>query len=214
MQRWAQYEHMNSMDLTEAEDIKKRWQEYIVLYEKDFHVPNNNDGVIIHLESDIVEFKVKRALWSITTNKASGSDGIPAELFQVVRDDAIKVLHWICHHTWKTQQWPQDWKRSVFIPIPKKGNAKESSNYRTTALMSQASKVMLKIHQARLQHYMNWEHSKFEAVFRKGRGIRDQIANIHWTEKAKNSRKTSTSASLATLKPLMCVDHNKLWKIP
>ena len=178
MQRWAQYEHMNSMDLTEAEDIKKRWQEYIVLYEKDFHVPNNNDGVIIHLESDIVEFKVKRALWSITTNKASGSDGIPAELFQVVRDDAIKVLHWICHHTWKTQQWPQDWKRSVFIPIPKKGNAKESSNYRTIALMSQASKVMLKIHQARLQQYVNWELPDVQAGFRKGRETRDQIATI------------------------------------
>ena len=146
----------NGMDLTEAEDIKKRWQEYTEeLYKKDLHDPDNHDGVITHLEPDILESKVKWALRSITTNKASGGDGIPAELFQVLKDDAVKVLHPICHQIWKTQQWPQDWKRSVFIPIPKKGNAKECSKYHTIVLISHTSKVMLKILQAGLQHYMN-----------------------------------------------------------
>ena len=133
------------MDLTEAEDIKKRWQRYTEeLYEKDLHDPDNNDGVITHLEPDILEHEVKWALESITTHKASGGDGIPVELFQNLKDDAAKVLHSICQQIWKTQQWPQDWKRSAFIPIPKKGNAKESSNYYTIALISHASKVMLK----------------------------------------------------------------------
>ena len=113
-------------------------------------------------------------------NKASGSDGIPVELFQILKDDAVKVLHSICQQIWKTQQWPQDWKRSVFIPIPKKDNAKECSNYHTIALISQASKVMLKILQARLQQYVNHELPDVQAGFRKGRGTRDQIANIHW----------------------------------
>ncbi|KAM9695969.1 uncharacterized protein ACBT57_024950 isoform 1-T10 [Dama dama] len=140
----------NGMDLTEAEDIK-RWQEYTEeLYKKDLHDPDNHDGVITHLESDILECKVKWALVSITTNKASGGDGIPVELFQILKDDAVKVLHSICQQIWKTQQWPQDWKRSVFIPIPNKGNAKEHSNYCTIALNSHTSKVMLKILQARL----------------------------------------------------------------
>ena len=139
------------MDLTEAEDIKKRWQEYTEeLYKKDIHDPDNHDGVITHLQPDILEFKVKWALGSITTNKASGGDGIPAEPFQVLKDDAVKTLHSICQKIWKTQQCPQDWKRSVFIPIPKKGNAKESSNYHTIALISHVSKVRLKILQARL----------------------------------------------------------------
>jgi len=139
------------MDLTEAEDIKKRWQEYTEeLYKKDLHDPDNHDGVITHLEPDILEYKVKWALGSITTNKASGGDGIPVELFHILKDDAVKLLHPICEHIWKIQQWPQDWKRSVFILIPKKGNAKECSNYRTIALISHASKVMLKILQARL----------------------------------------------------------------
>ena len=115
-------------------------------------------------------------------NKASGGDGIPVELFQILKDDAVKVLHSICQHIWKTQLWPQDWKRSVFIPIPKKVNAKECSNYCTIALISQASKVMLKILQARLQQYMNQELPNVQTVFRKGRGIRDQVANIHWIE--------------------------------
>ena len=140
----------NGMNLTEAEDIKK-WQEYTELYKKDLRDPDNHDGVITHLNPDILECKVKWALESITANKASGGDGIPAELFQFVKDDAMKVLHSICQQIWKTQQWPQDWKRSVFIPVPKKGNAKECSNYRTVALISHASKVILKILQARLQ---------------------------------------------------------------
>ena len=138
-------------DLTEAEEIRKKWQEYTEeLYKKDLHDPDNHDGVITHLETDILECEVKWALENITINKASGGDGISVELFQILRDDAVKVLHSICQQIWKTQQWPQDWKRSVFIPIPKKGNAKECSNHSTIALISHASKVMLKILQARL----------------------------------------------------------------
>ena len=139
------------MDLTEAEDMKK-WQEYTEeQYKKDLHGPDNHDGMIIPLEPDILECKVKWALESITMNKASGGDGIPVELFQILKDDAVKVLRSICQQIWKTQQWPQDWKRSVFIPIPKKGNAKEYSNYCTIVLISYISKVMLKILRARLQ---------------------------------------------------------------
>ena len=142
----------NGMNLTEAEDIKKRWQEYTEeLYKNDFHNPDNHDGVITHLEPDILECEVKWVLGNITTNKASGGDGIPVELFQILKDDAVKVLHSICQQIWKTQQWPQAWKRSLFIPIPKKGNDKEWSNYHTIALTSHTSKVMLKILQARLQ---------------------------------------------------------------
>ena len=168
----------NVMDITEAQDIKKRQQEYTELYKKDLHNPYNHDGVITHLESDILECKVKWALGSITANKASGSDGIPAEIFQILKDDAMKVLHTICQQIWKTQQWPQDWERSVFIPIPKKVNAKECSNYCTAALISHASKIMLKILQARLQQYMNRERPDVQSGFRKGRGTRDQNANI------------------------------------
>ena len=173
--------------LTEAEDIKKRRQEYTEeLYKKDLHDPDNHDNVITHLEPDILECEVKWALESITRNKASGGDGIPVELFQILKDDAVKVLHSICPQVWKTQQWPQDWKRSVFIPIPKKGNAKECSKYCTIALISHTSKVMLKILQARLQQYVNPELSDVQAGFRKGRGTRDQIANIRWImEKAR-----------------------------
>ena len=137
------------MDLTEAEDIKKRWQEYTEeLYKKHLHDSDNHDGVITHLEPGILECEVKQALGSITTNKASGGNGIPVELFKIQKDDVVKVLHSISQQVWKTRQWPQDWKRSVFIPIPKKGNAKECSNYRTIPLISQAGKVMLKILQA------------------------------------------------------------------
>ena len=144
--------YRNGMDLTEAEDIKKRWQEYTEqLYKKDLHDPDNHNGVITHLEPDILEYKVKWALGSITMNKASGGDGIPIELFQILKDDAVDVLHSICQQIWKTQQWPQDWKRSTFIPIPKKGNGKVCSNYHTIALISHASKPMLEICQARLQ---------------------------------------------------------------
>ena len=135
----------NGTDLTEAEDIKKRWQEYTKELYKDLHDQDNHDGVITHLEPDILECEVKWVLESITTNKASESDGIPVELFQILKDDTVKVLHSICQQIWKTQQWPQDWKRLVFIPIPKKGNAKECSNYCTIALISHTSKVMLKI---------------------------------------------------------------------
>ena len=186
----------NGKDLTEAEDIKKRWQEYIEeLYKKDLHDPDNHHGVITHthLEPDILECEVKWALGSITTNKANEGDGIPVELFQILKDDAVKVLHSICQQIWKTQQWSQDWKRSVFILIPKKGNAKECSNYCTIALISQTSKVMLKILEARLQQYVNHEIPDVQAGFRKGRGTGDQIANY--------------------AEAFDCVDHNKLWKI-
>ena len=146
----------NGMDLTEAEDIKKRWQEYTEeLHKKHLHDPDNHNDVITHLEADILECKVKWALGRITMNKASGSDGIPVKLFQILKDDAVKVLHSICQQIWKTQQWPQDWKRLVFIQIPKKGNAKECSNYRTIVLISHASKVMLQILKARFQQYVN-----------------------------------------------------------
>ena len=176
------------MDLTEAEDIKKRWQEYTEeLYKKDLQNQDNHDAMITHLEPDILECEVKWALESITMNKASGGDGIPVELFQILKDDAVKVLHSICQQIWKTQQWPQDWKRSVSIPIPKKGNTKEGSNYHTIALISHTSKVMLKILQARLQQYVNHKLSDVQDGFRKGRGTRDQIANMHWIIKSKRT---------------------------
>ena len=145
----------NGMDIREAKDIK-RWQEHKELYRKDLHDPDNHDGVITHLEPDILECKVKWALGSITTNNARRGDEIAVELFQSLKDNAVKVWHSICQHIWKSQQWPQSWKRSVFIPIPKKGNAKECSNYCTIALISHTSKVMLKILQARLQQYVNF----------------------------------------------------------
>ena len=142
----------NGMDLIEADDINMRLQEYIeVLYKKDLHNPDNHNGVITHLQPGILECEVRWALECITTNKTSGSDGIPVELFQILKDDAVKVLHSICQQIWTTWQWPQDWKRSVFIPIPKKGNPKECSNYCTIEFISHSSKVMLKILQARLQ---------------------------------------------------------------
>ena len=191
----------NGMDVTEAEDIKKRWQEHTEeLYMNDLHNPDTQDGVIIHLEPDILECEVKWALGGITTNKAGGGDGIPVELFQILKDDAVKVLHPICQHIWKTQQRAQDWQRSVFIPVPKKGNPKECSNYRTIALISHASKVMLKILQARLQQYVNCELPDVQAGFRKGRGNRDRIANIYF-------------CFIDYAKAFDCVDHNKLWKI-
>ena len=172
----------NGIDLTEAEDIKTRWQEYTELWKKDLHDPDNHDGVICHpayyLEPDMRECEVKWALGNITMNKASGGDGIPAKLFQILKDDAVKVLHSICQQIGKTQQWPQDWKRSVFTEISLKGNAEESSNYHTIALILHASNVMLKILQARLQQYVNCELADVQAGFRKGRGTRDEIANI------------------------------------
>ena len=134
--------------------------------------------MITHLDPDTLQCEVKRALESITANKARGGDGIPVELFQILKDDAVKVLHSICQQIWKPQQWPQDWKRSVFIPTPKKGNAKKCSNYHTITLISHAGKVMLKVLQARFQQYINHELPDVQAGFRKGRGTRDQIANI------------------------------------
>jgi len=191
------------MDLTEAGDIKKRWQEHIELYKEDLHDQDNHDGVITHLEPDILEGEVKWALGSITMNIASGGDGIPVELFQILKDDTVKLLHSICQQIWKTQQWPQEWKRSVFIPIPKKGNAKECSNYCAIAQISHTSKVMFTILQACFQQYINCELPDVQAGFRKGTGTRDQIVNMLWIiEKAKNSIRTSTSALLIMLKPL------------
>ena len=168
--------------------------------------------MITHLEPEILECKVRWALGSITTNKASGGDGIPVELFQILKDDAVKVLHSICQQIWKTQQWPQDWKRSVFIPVPKKGNAKECATYHTIALISHANKVMLKILQARLQQYVNHELPDVQVVFeaRKGRGIRDQVANIHWIiEKAREFQKNIYFCFIDYANS-DCVDHNKL----
>ena len=162
--------------------------------------------MITNLEPDILECEVKWALETITTNKASVGDGIPVELFQILKDDAVKVLHSICQQIWKTQQWPQDWKRSVFIPIPKKGNAKECSNYHTIALISHASKVILKILQARLQQYVNHELPDVQAGFRKRQ--RNQRSNCQHpldhgkSKKQESSRKTSISALLTMPKPL------------
>ena len=203
------------MNQTEAEDIKKRWQEYTEeLYKKDLPDPDNHNGVSTHLEPDILECELKWALGSITTNKASGDDGIPVELFQILKDDAVKVLHSICQQIWKTQQWTQDWKRSVFIPIPKKGNAEECVNYHTIALISHASKVMLKILQARLQQYVNCELPDVQASFRKGRRTKDQIANICWIiKKAREFQKNIDFYFIDYAKAFDCVDHNKLWKI-
>ena len=147
----------NGKDLTESKEIKKRWQEYTEIYKKGLNEPDSHVGMVTHLEPDILECEVKWALGSITTDKPSGSNRNPAELFQILKDDAVKVLHSICQHIRKTQQWPQDSKRSIFIPIPKKGNAKECSNYLTVVVISYASKVMLKILQARLQQYVNRE---------------------------------------------------------
>ena len=204
----------NGLDLTEAEDIKKRGQAYTEeLYKKYLHDPDNHEGVITHLEPDILESEVKQALESITMNKASGDDGIALELFQILKGDAVKVLHTICQQMWKTQQWPQDWKGSIFIPILKKGNAKVCSNYRTIALISHASKVMLKILQARLQQDMNREIPDVQAGFRKGRGTRDQIAITRWImEKAREFQKNIYFCFFDYAKAFDCVDRNKLWK--
>ena len=182
--------------------------------QKTSHDPDNYNDVITHLEPNILECEVKWALESITANKASEGDGIPAELFQNLKDGAVKVPQSICQHIWKAQQWPQDWRRSVFIPIPIKGNAKECSNYRTIALISHASKVMLKILQARLQQYVNHELPDVQAGFRKGRGTRDQIANICWIiKKAREFQKNICVGFIDYAKAFDCVDHNKLWKI-
>ena len=186
------------------------------LYKTDLHDPDNHDGVITHthLEPDILECEVKWALGSITTNKASGANGIPVELFQILKDDAVKVLPSICQQIWKTLQWPQDWKRSGFIPVLKKGNVKECSNYCTIALISHASKVMLKILQVRLQQYVNCELPDVQAGYRKGRGTRDQVANICWIiEKGREFQTNIQFCFIDYAKAFDCVDHKKLWKI-
>ena len=202
----------HGMDLTEAEDIKKRWQEHTEeLYKKDLHDPDNHDGVITHLEPDILECKVKWTLGSITSNKANGGYGIPVELFQILKDDVVKVLHSLWQQIWTTQQWPQDWIISVFIPIPKKGNAKQCANYRTITPISHASKVLLKVLQARLQQYVNRELPDVQAGLRKGRVTRDQIANIHWVmEKAREFQKNTYFCFIDYVKAFNCMDHNKL----
>ena len=208
------------MGITEAEEIKKRWQEYTEgLYKRDLHDPENHDGMITHLEPDILECEVKWALGSITMNKASGGDRIPVDLYKILKDDAVKVLHSVCQQIWKTQQWPQAWTRSAFIPIPKKGNAKECSNFHKIALISHTSKVMLKILQARLQQYLHGELPDVQAGFRKGRGTRDQTANIcPIIKKSREFQKSSTFALLTTPKPLTvwiitnCGKFFKIWE--
>ena len=172
------------------------------LYKKDLHDPDNHDDVITHLETDILECEVKWALESITRNKASGYGGIPVKLVQILKDDAVKVLHSICQQMWKTQQWPQDWKKSVFISIPKKVNAKECSNYRTIALISHTSKVMLKILQARLQQYMNCELPDVQAGFRKEEPEIKLPTSVRSLKKQESSRKTPTSGLLTMPKTL------------
>ena len=192
------------MELTEAEDIKKRWQEYTEeCTKKDLHDQDNHDGVIIHLEADILECEVKWALESITMNKASGDDGILVEQFQILGGDAVTVLHSMCQQIWEIQQWPQDWKRSVFIPILKKGNAKKCLHYRTIALISHASKVMLKILQARLQQYVNHELPDVQLVLEKAEEPEIKLpTSTGSSKKQESSRKTSISALLTMPKPL------------
>ena len=194
----------NGMDLTEAGDIKKRWQEYTEeLYKKDLHDLDNHDSVVTHLEPDILECEVKWALGNITMNKASGGDEVAVELFHILKDDAVEVLHSVCQQIWKAQQWPQDWKRSmsVFIPVSKKGNAKECSDYPTVALISHASKVMLEVLQAGLRQYMNRELPGVQAGFTKGRGIRDQIGS---SKKQGSCIKTSLTALLTIQSFSLC----------
>ena len=190
------------MGLTEEEDTKKRWQEYTEeLYKKDLHNPDNHCGVITHLEPDTLEWKVKWALGSITTNKASGGDGIPLELSQILKDDAVKVLHSTCQQIWKTQQWPQDWKSQFSLQSQRKAMPKNAQT--TTKLHSSHTLVMFKILQASLQQYVNGELPVVQAGFRKGRGTRDQIANICWIiKKAREFQKNIYFCLLTMPKPL------------
>ena len=181
---------------------------------KNLQEPDNHDFVITLLGLDILECEVKCALESITTNRASGGDRIPGELFQILKYDTVKVLHSICQLIWTTQQWPQDWKRPDFTPIPKKGNTKDCSHYRTISLISHASQVILKILQSRPQQYVNREHPDVQVGYRKGRGIRDQIATIRWImEKAREFNKNIYFYFIDYAKAFGCVDHSTLWKI-
>ena len=182
---------------------------------KNLNEPDYYDGVVSHPESDFLESEVKWALGSTSVNKASGCDGIPVELFKTLKDDAIKVLHSICQQICKTQQWPQDWKMSILIPIPKKGITNECASLRTVALISHDRKVMLKILHARHQHYENQEFPDVPAGFKKGRGTRDQIANICWIiENATEFQKNIYLCFFNYTKAFYCVDNNKLWKSP
>ena len=202
----------NGMALIEAENIK-RWQEYTEeLYKKDLHDPDNQDGVITHLEPDILEWEVKWALGSITANKVSGGDGIPVELFQILKYDAVKVLHSTCQQIWKMQQWPRDWKGQFSFQSQRKAMPK---NAQTTAQFhSSHMLVMLEILQARLQQYMNHELADVQAGFRKGRGTSDQIANICWIiEKAREFQENIYFCFIDFAKAFDCVNHDKLWKI-
>ena len=209
--------YKNDKDPVDAEEIKKRWKEYMEeLKKKDLNELDYYDGTVSHSELDILECKVKWASRSSAINKASGCNEISAELFKSLKDDAIKVLHSSCQQIWKTWQWSQDWKRSILIPVPKKGITKECANHQTTILISHASKVMLEILHARLQHYVNQDLPDVQAEFRKGRGNRDQTANNQWIiEKAKEFQKPSTSVSLTTPKPLtvwIIINYGKLSK--
>ena len=182
--------------------------------QKGLNDPDNHDGVVTHLEPDILECEVKWALGITTTNKAIVGDGILAELFKILKDDAVKVLHSICQQIWKTQQWPQDWKRPVFISIPKKENVKECSNYHTVELILHSSKIMLKILQASLLQNLNWDLLYIQIGFRKGRESRHKIANIRWIiEKAREFQKNIYFSFIDYTKAFDCVDHNKLWNI-
>ena len=196
------------------EELKKGWKEYTKeLNKKDLNEPDYSDGVVSHSEPDILKCEVKWALGRTAVNKASRYDGIPVELFKTLKDDAFKVLFSICQQIWKTQQWPQDWKRSILIPILKKVSTKECANDQTVALISHATKVMLKILHARLQPYANQEIPDIQAGFRKGRGTGDQIANIHWImEKAREFQKNIYLCFIDYTKAFDCVNHNKLWK--
>ena len=204
----------NGMDITEAEDIKRQQEYTEELNKKGLHDPDSHDGVITNLEPDILECKVKWTLGSITMNKASGGDEIPVELFQILSGDDVKVQHSICQQIWNTQQWPQDWKKSVLIPIPEKDNAKKCLNYDTIVLISHTSKVMLKILQARLQQYVNHELPDVQTGFRKGREIRDQIASIYWIiEKVREFQKNIYFCFIDYAKAFDYVNHKKRWKI-
>ena len=202
----------NGMDLTEVGDATKQWQEYTEkLYKKDLHDSDNHDGVITHLEPDILECEVQWALETVTTNKASGGDGIPVELFRTLKDDAVKVLHSICLQIQKTQQWPQDWKRFHSNPKERQCQRMLKLPHHCTHLTRQ--QIILKILQARLQQYVSRELPDVQAGFRKGRGTRDQIANIAGSWKKQEFQKNIYFCFLDYAKAFDCVDHNKLWEI-
>ena len=204
----------NSMDLTKQKILRRDDKNTQTYTTEDLNDHDNHDGVITHLEPDILECEIEWAFGSITVDEASGGDGIPVEIIQILKDGAVKVPHSVCQQIWKTWQLPWYWKRSVFIPIPKKGNGKECSNYHTTALISNSLKVMLKILQARLQQYVNCEHPDVQAGFRKGRGIRDQIANIRWIiGKAREFQKNIYFCFINYAKTFDGVGHSKLWTI-